>query len=481
MHDLFYLAFRIISLILPDLPQCLLTNQILGWMKGLQPCLKVTLNFKKVRTIVQLLLPLRNTCLNQQQGSKYQLSLLIEPLHYIIVDCFYSGNALTWLQFTLLSVHLLACWLLLGDYDFAVHHETLYLSKKKVENDDICFDKDEYENRRIYYNESCYIILVFLKRHVVPQLIPIIKMLEERFEYTLQELKDALIRIRSHTNYICANNNNLLKDMHKPLKRKQGRHARMNDRHKEKTYNAVFFGACFIQPKLYLTKHRSNAAQMRHRANVFSFTFRKILDWLASDPLTSDYVHLAPCGGVYIGELPPKINETYVYCLPNCQKCQLHHSRTIVNNTTDVIDASVTKWNRAVAKQTDEAKRIKNDTKRLKEYDRLNSFYKTEQVGYMRYLHCVVWRKVLKIKRNNKHNHGSEANVVAMHQKYLKRYVQTQMHTQKKASKKQTQSMHFQNIVGKHTVTKKNWKQSKQTRDQPQTTPFVLLNLALQK
>ena len=182
MHDLFYLAFRIITLVLCILPADVLTGQILGWMKGLEPGIHVSLNFKKLRTIVQLLLQLRDKCLVTLFGLNYQLALLIESIHYIIIDCFYSGIALTWLKFTLLAAHCMSCWILLGDYDLAIYHQEIN-QKHNVSDDLLICDHTQLENRRIYYNEACYTALIFLKRYIIPALIPLTKILEERFEF----------------------------------------------------------------------------------------------------------------------------------------------------------------------------------------------------------------------------------------------------------------------------------------------------------
>ena len=78
MHNLFYLSWRLITEILGNLPTSVYTAQVLGWMKGMLPGIEISMNFNKLRIIIDLLLQIKHIAIAKTIGIYYQLMILIE-------------------------------------------------------------------------------------------------------------------------------------------------------------------------------------------------------------------------------------------------------------------------------------------------------------------------------------------------------------------------------------------------------------------
>lgn len=124
MHDLFHLSFRIIAEIISFLPNDYVTSDINAWMKGISPGEKITVDFCKVRNVTELMLEVRDSALEKTKDMQHQLMMLIEPLHYLVIDfCYNIRTTPTWLAFSLVTVHCMGIWCLLNDFDLANYHD----------------------------------------------------------------------------------------------------------------------------------------------------------------------------------------------------------------------------------------------------------------------------------------------------------------------------------------------------------------------
>ena len=110
----------------------------------------------------------------------------------------------------------------------------------------------------MYYNEILWIFLIFVRDHVIPEKLTPADFLEERFEYALQLLDNALKKIRSKMALLTADRNNILRSHNKVLEKKRNRGKKVPAQNKAVTKNAVCFGQCWLSPNHYITNTASS-------------------------------------------------------------------------------------------------------------------------------------------------------------------------------------------------------------------------------
>ena len=335
-------------------------------------------------------------------------------------------------MFSLMAAHCMAAWALMGDYDLAMYHEQLHhkLSKNphlELSNGEMLQDTSQLKNRLIYYNEACFTFLLFICRYIIPNGLCIVDFLEERFEFGLQYLSDGLKKIRSRTNFLKAENNDILLELNKQLGRKKGKSIKIANPNKIKTARSLYFGSCWTKPVAYLEKHYSNTKQLEHRANHISLAFKKIIGWLACKTETQDFFWLTGSGGCFVGQCENgtldanTIANTFVYCLPNCQKCHADFNQCVV--VTKLVAKNMNTFDEQLGKLTQTLQNMNQNTKAATELKQKIALWSKPLVSVrlIPYAFVPLGRRGLLHRREKKYERGSIETVQTMHKHSLQK------------------------------------------------------------